>query len=183
MTRNEAIDLLVRRDISRLSLEEREGLLLDWWSIDASDPDYDNLPHLLRVAIVRTDQPDDPGESLNDPLLRVALRRPYVGVLNSYLGRQIATLGGDETVDGDVEELVACPCCGYRSLRERGVYEICRVCFWEDDGTMEPNHVSGPNHMTLREARLNFQHFGAVTEKARAHVLPDGKERFALAVT
>jgi hypothetical protein len=181
MTRDEAIDLLVRRDLAQLSPDEREGLLLDWWSIDASDPDYDSLPDLLRVAIARADQPDDPGESLYDPLLQVALRRSYIGVLNSYLKSQIATLGRDEAINGDVEELAACPCCGYRSLRERGAYEICRVCFWEDDGTTEPDRVSGPNHMTLRDARLNVQRFGAVTENAREHVLIDGRERYASA--
>ena len=28
----------------------------------------------------------------------------------------------------------ACPCCGYPTLSERGRYEICGLCFWEDDG-------------------------------------------------
>ena len=183
MTRSEAIDLLVRRDLAKLSPEEREILLLDWWSIDANDPDYDSLPDLLKVALVKADQADAPGASLYDPLLQVALRRSYVGVLNSYLRNQIATLGREYAVDGDVEELVTCPCCRYRSLRERGTYEICRVCFWEDAGMTEPDSVSGPNHMTLREARLNTHRFGAITAKAQAHVLPDGKERFALAGT
>ncbi|MEV0490026.1 CPCC family cysteine-rich protein [Streptomyces atratus] len=27
-----------------------------------------------------------------------------------------------------------CPCCGFVTLGERGNYEICSVCFWEDDG-------------------------------------------------
>ena len=27
-----------------------------------------------------------------------------------------------------------CPCCGYLTLDERGGYEICPVCYWEDDG-------------------------------------------------
>lgn len=181
MTRNEAIDLLARRDLAQLSHEAREALLLDWWSIDADDPDYDGLPDLLKVAIARAKQPDDPKKSFYDPLLQIALRRSYAGVLNSYLKSQAATLGRDEAIEGEVEQLGVCPCCGYRSLRERGSYEICRVCFWEDDGTTELDLVSGPNHMTLREARLNFHRFGAVAERARQYVLPDGKERYALA--
>ncbi len=180
MTRDEAIDLLAQRDLAQLSSEGRERLLLDWWSIDASDPDYHGLPDLLKVAITRADQPDDPRESLYDPLLKVALRRSYVGVLNAYLKSQIATLGHDEAIDGDVEALATCPCCGYRCLRERGVYEICRVCFWEDDGTTELDYFSSPNRMTLRDARLNVQRLGAVNEKARQHVLLDGKERYPL---
>jgi len=27
----------------------------------------------------------------------------------------------------------SCPCCGYLTLPERGAYDICPVCFWEDD--------------------------------------------------
>ena len=26
-----------------------------------------------------------------------------------------------------------CLCCGYRTLDTRGEYDICPVCFWEDD--------------------------------------------------
>lgn len=29
---------------------------------------------------------------------------------------------------------VTCPCCGYPLLWERGMYEICPLCWWEDDG-------------------------------------------------
>lgn len=53
-----------------------------------------------------------------------------------------------------------CPCCGYLTLDERGNYEICPVCYWEDDG----GDGTGPNHMTLEEARENFQRLGAVRE-------------------
>jgi hypothetical protein len=56
-----------------------------------------------------------------------------------------------------------CPCCDYVSLAERGNYLICPVCFWEDDGldVDELDEESGPNHITLREARDNFAMFGA----------------------
>jgi hypothetical protein len=179
MTRSEAINVLVRRDLAGLSPEEREALLLEWWSIDANEPEYSSLPELLKAKIARGDESDDPMSSFYDPLLEVALRRLYAGVVNSYLTSQVAMLGHHEAVDGDVEVLAMCPCCGYRTLRERGAYEICRVCFWEDDGTTELERVSGPNHMTLREARLNVQHIGAVTEAAQRHILRDGRERYA----
>lgn len=30
-----------------------------------------------------------------------------------------------------------CPCCGYKTLDEEptDTYEICKICFWEDDET------------------------------------------------
>ena len=54
-----------------------------------------------------------------------------------------------------------CPCCDYFSLDERGGYDICRICFWEDSGQDldELDEHSGPNHQTLREARANFRAF------------------------
>jgi hypothetical protein len=75
--------------------------------------------------------------------------------------------------------MAACPCCGYRSLSERGQYEICRVCFWEDNGSNDLDRMNGPNHMTLREARENSRRLGAVSEQERACVLPDGRERYS----
>ena len=42
----------------------------------------------------------------------------------------------------------SCPCCGHRTLDERGAYEICGECGWEDDGQDDHDaHVvrGGPN--------------------------------------
>jgi hypothetical protein len=58
-----------------------------------------------------------------------------------------------------------CPCCKYKTLAERGGFEICPVCFWEDDG--QDDHDAdvvrgGPNStLSLTEVRRNFEHFGA----------------------
>ena len=54
-----------------------------------------------------------------------------------------------------------CPCCGYRTLQQRGAYEICMLCNWEDDGqdTDTADDVRGaPNSdYSLTEARENFK--------------------------
>ena len=67
-----------------------------------------------------------------------------------------------------------CPCCDYFSLSRRGEYDICRVCFWEDSGQDldRLDEHSGPNHMTLREARDNFSEFGACDRKMLKNVVP-----------
>jgi hypothetical protein len=73
-----------------------------------------------------------------------------------------------------VESPVACPCCGFLTLRERGGFEICDVCFWEDDG--QDDHDAdlvrgGPNRgLSLLQARRNFAAYGACDESARAYV-------------
>jgi hypothetical protein len=53
-----------------------------------------------------------------------------------------------------------CPCCGRKTLGERGGHEICRVCWWEDDGqdNSEADIVwGGPNSdLSLTQARVNL---------------------------
>lgn len=60
---------------------------------------------------------------------------------------------------------VTCPCCGYRTLNERGGFEICPVCWWEDDGQDDTDAEvvrGGPNGvLSLSQARANYREFGA----------------------
>lgn len=50
-----------------------------------------------------------------------------------------------------------CPCCGYYTLNEppNGTYNICPVCFWEDDIVQldNPDYANGANKVSLNEAR------------------------------
>ncbi|MFD0973026.1 CPCC family cysteine-rich protein [Plantactinospora endophytica] len=71
------------------------------------------------------------------------------------------------------DALHTCPCCGHATLSERGVYEICGECGWEDDG--QDNHDSGvirggPNgRLSLDDARADYiQHGGT----PRPHLPP-----------
>jgi Cysteine-rich CPCC len=57
-------------------------------------------------------------------------------------------------------KIFTCPGCGYPTLSERGGYEICDVCNWEDDNQddKEANKVwGGPNgYLSLTENRINI---------------------------
>jgi hypothetical protein len=56
-----------------------------------------------------------------------------------------------------------CPCCGFPTFFERGGFEICELCDWEDDGQDDPQADEvwgGPNgKYSLSEARTNFKRF------------------------
>ena len=69
-----------------------------------------------------------------------------------------------------------CPCCKFKTLGERGGFEICPVCFWEDDGQDDHDAAEirgGPNgRLSLAQARLNFCRFGACDERSIEHVRP-----------
>lgn len=55
---------------------------------------------------------------------------------------------------------VTCPCCRFPTLRGSGTYEICPICWWEDDGQNDQDADivrGGPNsHYSLADARRNF---------------------------
>ena len=73
-----------------------------------------------------------------------------------------------------------CPCCGYYTFLEadRGMFDICPVCFWEDDIEQEkdPNWAGGANQVSLIEARKNFIKYGACTKDMVKHCRPPKKE-------
>jgi hypothetical protein len=55
-----------------------------------------------------------------------------------------------------------------------GSYEICEVCFWEDDIVQfdDPDYDGGANKVSLRQARINFREFGVSEQRFRTHVRP-----------
>jgi hypothetical protein len=62
--------------------------------------------------------------------------------------------------------MLACPCCGHLTLGGKGYgnWDICEVCFWEDDllQLADPTFDGGANDPSLAEAQRNFVEFGAV---------------------
>jgi hypothetical protein len=62
-----------------------------------------------------------------------------------------------------------CPCCGYLTFSEptRGTFEICPVCFWEDDNvqTEDPIYEGGANRISLLQAKKNFVKYRAVKKE------------------
>ena len=74
-----------------------------------------------------------------------------------------------------------CPCCGYYTLETVGEYEICPVCYWEDDALQEsdPTMGGGANELCLLESRENYKSFGACEERYLKYVrkaLPEEME-------
>jgi len=68
-----------------------------------------------------------------------------------------------------------CPCGGYRTLHEPpGSYDICKVCYWEDDGVqlLDPAFQGGANEPSLIECQENFRRVGACEARFVGHVRP-----------
>lgn len=65
-----------------------------------------------------------------------------------------------------------CPCCGHLTFGEPpGSYEICPVCFWEDDISQLrfPLMGGGANKPSLLEAQANYRAFGACEREMLEH--------------
>ena len=81
----------------------------------------------------------------------------HVGIKNSngYWIEEYTSKSGEKM------KLWECPCCGYPTLRELDSFEICFLCWWEDDGQGDGDAdrvKGGPNgDYSLTEARKNFR--------------------------
>ncbi|HEY5835740.1 CPCC family cysteine-rich protein [Streptomyces sp.] len=72
-----------------------------------------------------------------------------------------------------------CPCCGHRVLDEMpGSFEICPICFWEDDDVQFrwPTTTGGANRVSLIEAQRNYQDSGACDQHGRKYVRPPAED-------
>lgn len=161
VTREEAIAQIAGVELGLLSPEQRAEQL--WimsegenWSEAAG---WSTLDGALRQEFVEGPLAYDAAHPRYDPVLLLWLRETYVGATNAHLRARLQTLGITETeISGEPEALAACPCCGARSISDRGEYDICPVCRWEDDGADNDaaDRTSGPNHLSLTQARANF---------------------------
>jgi hypothetical protein len=111
-----------------------------------------------RVSRAPGDDPDLTDEELIER--RTTWFQAYTGLPNVFAGPGAGRY--------------TCPCCGHPTLTERGRYEICDECWWEDDG--QDDHDSavvrgGPNgSLSLDAARSRYVQEGGVRG---AHVPPD----------
>ncbi len=84
------------------------------------------------------------------------------------------------------DALMQCDCCDYFTIPTGSEYDICRICFWEQDcfGISKPDQRSGANHgLTLRQGRWNFQKYQACAERFTEDVISEpSRQKFKRAI-
>jgi len=94
--------------------------------------------------------------------------RPSIGFDKEALEKALLIL--------TVNSKFACPYCGHKTYTEKpnGTYDICPVCFWEDDPIQleDPNYEGGANPTSLKQAQKNFLEFGAGDFDMKRNVRP-----------
>lgn len=188
MKRSEAIIIIANDLIRNITKKEREDILMDWWSaIEEEDSDFVAMPislknkisESLKKEIVKNSRAKNPSDKRYDPLIMLGIYYDFRGVRNQYLASEIERiLNQKPTITGAVEKLEKCPCCEYYTLDAKCDWDICKVCFWEYDCTTELNKISGPNHITLGEGRVNFQKFGACDQKSINSIDKNGHRKY-----
>jgi hypothetical protein len=182
--RADAIERLAILDLGRLSpalrAEQLELMLLEGWS---RSPGWSDLPLEVREEFKARSILHDPCSQRYDAVLLIWLRFRYLGATNAYLRHSLEEVGSIVAeVTGPEDRLLPCPCCGRASLSERSFYEICKVCWWEDDGqdNAQADTVwGGPNYgVSLTQGRVNFLLHGIADptrEDLRSHQEPPEK--------
>jgi hypothetical protein len=78
----------------------------------------------------------------------------------------------------------SCPCCGCFTLDEEppGTFQICPVCWWEDDRVQfdDPDFAGGANAPCLRRARFEYLFTGVADPDHRAHTRPPREDEMLL---
>lgn len=187
MNREEAIIIIAKNQIKNLTKDERDDFLSDWWVIEEFDLDLQNLPESLKKEvpndikeeIKKNTKYDDPDNIKYNPIIILGIYYEFRGVKNQYLANEIFKITKEKvTIEGDVEVLEKCPCCDYFTLDEKCDWDICKVCFWEDDCTTELDKISDPNSITLREGKKNFLRIGASKKRSMEFVDKEGKLKY-----
>lgn len=161
MKREVAIEKLSKKRLSELSSSERaeqlETMTLENWS---GSKGWDVLPESLRKEFEEGELKDDPSSERYDNVLLIWLQFSLQAISNEYLKKEL----GLDLVEGEPVKFQSCPCCGCRTIEERGNYDICKVCWWEDDGQDNEHadkETGGPNYgISLTQGRINFIKYG-----------------------
>ena len=161
MKRQNAIQEYAKIKLSRLSDKERAEQLEVMTLEDWSDTDgWNSLPKSIRKEFEDGEEIDNPKLEKYDPVLLIWLRYSLQSITNEFLCEKLNI----DNIAGEPVELEACPCCGYRTISERGNYDICKICWWEDDGQDNKHSeriMGGPNYgISLVMGRYNYLIYG-----------------------
>jgi hypothetical protein len=159
--REDAIAELAKRRLAALTDEERAKRLgciqrEDW----TGAPEWDRLDDGVRSELQEDELTLPASSARYDPVLLMWLNSGYAALTNAYLREEL----GVAEVVGEPKMLEPCACCGRRTLGELSAYDICTVCWWEDDGQDNDRAdvvMGGPNALlSLTQARVNYLRHG-----------------------
>ncbi|WP_199915080.1 CPCC family cysteine-rich protein [Aquimarina sp. Aq107] len=166
MERQQAIEEYSKIKLTELSQKERAEQLEVMTLEDWSDMDeWNSLPKSIQKEFEYGVEIKNPQSEKYNSVLMIWLKYSLQSVTNEFLSEKLNI----DTIIGEPVELESCPCCGYRTIGERGNYDICKVCWWEDDGQDNQHSeqvMGGPNYgISLVMGRYNYLVYGLYDPK------------------
>jgi len=166
LKRQQAIEKYSQIKLTELSQKERaeqlEVMTLEDWS---DIEEWNSLPKSVQKEFEDGEEIQNPELEKYDSVLMIWLKYSLQSISNKFLCQKLDI----ENIIGEPIELESCPCCGFKTIGERGNYEICTVCWWEDDGqdNQHSNKVmGGPNYgISLVMGRYNYLIYGLYDPK------------------
>lgn len=156
MTRKETIKFLSEYQINAISKSEKMNILLDFWHSYESDPEYLNKE--LKSYLSTHDFDDIEFYSdFFDPVVILGLKHKNSILNNKFLAKNVSIIRSAEikVVGDEIDQKVKCPCCYFYTLSSKSNYDVCAICYWEDDGSHEEQY-SVANQNSLSAYRKNF---------------------------
>jgi hypothetical protein len=166
LERQQAIEKYSKIKLKELSEIERaeqlEVMTLENWS---DSEDWNSLPKSIRTEFEDGEEIKNPELEKYDAVLMIWLKYRLESVTNEFLCEKLNI----DKIIGEPIKLESCPCCGYKTIEERGNYDICKVCWWEDDGQDNEHSekiMGGPNYgISLVMGRYNYLIYGLYDPK------------------
>lgn len=106
-------------------------------------------------------------------------------VIDKYIkNKNVECIFDDKEVLYRKSPMLPCRCCGYLTISMRGYFEICPVCYWEDDEEQfdDPDYAGGANGISLKQAKNNYAGFGACDRRFRTCVRKPEKDELPTTV-
>ena len=156
MIREEAIKFLSEYQLNTISNSQKMDILLDFWYSYESEPESLNKEI---VSYLRTNDFDDIEfySDFFDPVVLLGLTYRNSILNNKFLAKNISIVQSKEieVIGDEINQKVQCPCCYFYTLSSKSNYDVCAICYWEDDGSYEEQY-SAANHNSLSVYRKNF---------------------------
>lgn len=168
--REQAIKIIAANEVVNISKEDRELLIYNSWGLDETDKEFYLLPTDLRKELLDFDEPQENiMSSKYDKLVKISCESSYEQYTNEKLANIVMEiLKCKVVIIGQNPLKHSCPCCGKNTLSICGEYDICSCCGWEDDGIIDEEKYSNPNHMTLKQGKNNYRLYGKCIKSANS---------------
>ncbi len=156
LKRDKAVEKLAKKILKKLNQEQRaeqlHTMLSESWY---EDKNWLDLPIKIRQEFENSQLMSPINSKEYDKVLMIWLKYELEAVSNDYICKELNL----DKIDGSPVNYEACPCCGYKTIKQRGHCNICMVCWWEDDGQDNidaDQNFDVCNEISLLQARINF---------------------------